>query len=69
LPSVPAVAPCSSTLRPVSIAGGAPTGPTAESRTAPGSLPATGATTAAAAGAALAVAALMAWRLRLRSAR
>jgi phospholipid/cholesterol/gamma-HCH transport system substrate-binding protein len=66
LPPVPQVGPCVSQLRPVSAAGAA-VAPAAVPRS--GTLPATGGTTAAVGGAVLVLAALLAWRLRLQSAR
>lgn len=66
LPQVPQVGPCVSGLRPVSTAGAA-VATTGVPRS--GTLPATGGTTAAVGGAVLVLAALLAWRLRLQSAR
>ncbi|HVF75764.1 MAG TPA: MCE family protein [Acidimicrobiales bacterium] len=66
LPAVPAVGPCTSSLRPVSVAGGSVV-PTAQPST--GGLAATGGTPTAVLGAALLLTALVARRVRLRSPR
>jgi len=65
LPAVPAVGPCVSSLRPVSVAGGATGAPTPST----GGLAATGGTPLAVLGAAALLAMLVARRVRLRSPR